>query len=124
MKEVAGHREDQEFVRVLSAASPRRVQFRLELTGLASTDDSPDGWLYELASDFILTLTPRESPLILLKDAMYSIANNIFLRNYPLWPLYAASSPRSEPFAESASERACSISVFRSVTSALSWFFF
>jgi len=78
MKEVAGYREDQELVRVLSAASPRRVHSRLELTGLASADDSPDGWLYELASDFILSLTPRESPLILLKDAMYSIALTTF----------------------------------------------
>lgn len=63
------------------------------------TDDSPDVWIYDMVGDFIGSLTPADTPALLLREAVCSIANDIFLQGYVLWPAYARSCELDEPFA-------------------------
>jgi hypothetical protein len=98
MSKLATHRHDSELVQILTDVSPLRVTSRTDLQQIPISDDSPEGWLYDLVTDFVGSLVPQESPLILLRDAMYSIANNIFVKNFLLWPLYVQSFPAGDPF--------------------------
>lgn len=54
--------------------------------------------IYEVRTDFILSLTPLNSHILLLNDAFYHIACDYFLRDYILWPLYRHSTTVVEPF--------------------------
>lgn len=98
MRKIAERLHVDELVDLIANSTPVRVRTRAELDEGALNDDSPEAWLYDIATDFMGSLSPHESPLLQLRDAMYSIANDMFLRNYLLWPLYADSYPDSEPF--------------------------
>jgi len=98
MSKLATDRHDSELVQILMDASPLRVTSLADLQQIPFSDDSPEGWLYDLVTDFVGSLVPQESPLILLDDAIYSIANDIFVQNFLLWPLYAQSLPARDPF--------------------------
>jgi len=61
-------------------------------------DEGPDMQIYELATDFIGSLTPVESDALLLAEAIYSMACDYFLQHHILWPLYRRSASVDEPF--------------------------
>ena len=98
MSELAAQKHDSELVQTLTDVSPLRVTSLADLQQIPFGDDSPEGWLYDMVTDFVGSLVPQESPLILLDDAMYSIANDTFVQNFLLWPLYAQSMPARDPF--------------------------
>jgi hypothetical protein len=98
MSQLAQQKQDVELVELLSAVRPQRVESAAELTALPVNDDSPDSWIYELVTDYIGSLPRPESPILLLRDAIYAMANDIFLRSYLLWPLYADAARRRDPF--------------------------
>jgi hypothetical protein len=60
--------------------------------------DDPETLIYEARTDFILSLTPQDSQVLLLDDALYHIACDYFLRDYVLWPLYKHSTAIADPF--------------------------
>ena len=98
MQKLAERAQDSELIEILSNVSPARVASQGELNQLPLNDDSPDGWIYDLVTNFLCSLSPKDSPFLLLNDAMYSIANNRFVRDYLLWPLYKEAFKNGEPF--------------------------
>jgi hypothetical protein len=46
--------------------------------------------LYECLTDFLATMQPRKDAIFLLKEAIYSMANDYFLMAYMLWPAIEA----------------------------------
>lgn len=89
--------KDQELVDILSSVPLRQVQVQ-EFDAIRPTDDTPDGWIFDMVTDYTTTLTPVETPLLLLKDAIYSIANDKLLQQYILWPIYRESSSLVDPY--------------------------
>ena len=89
--------KDQELVDILSSVPLCQVPVQ-EFDAVRRTDDTPDGWIFDLVTDYTTTLTPVETQLLLLKDAIYSIANDTILQLYILWPIYRESSTLVDPY--------------------------
>lgn len=85
-------------VELLTNVQTHRVGAASEFNALPVNDDSPDSWIYELVTDYVGSLPRPENPILLLRDAIYSMANDIFLRSYIMWPLYADAAGRPDPF--------------------------
>lgn len=98
MAQLARQQQNTELVALLSNIQLRRVGSAAELISLPVNDDSPDGWIYDLIEDYIGSFPRPESQILLLEGAIYSMANDIFLRNYIMWPLYADAAKRPDPF--------------------------
>lgn len=94
---IAKSMKDQELVDILFSVPLRQVQVQ-EFNAIRPTDDTPDGWIFDMITDYTTTLTPVETPLLLLKDAVYSIANDKLLQQYILWPIYRESSLLVDPY--------------------------
>lgn len=60
----------------------------------------PEILIHEVRTDFMASLVPVSSPALLLDEALYHLANDCFLRDHILWPLYRHSTTIVEPFAE------------------------
>jgi hypothetical protein len=75
-----------------------RMQVSQGQTPWPPTQDSPEALIYEAEVDFIAGLTPLPSYILLLKEAMFYIACDSFLRDYILWPLYQKSTLVTDPF--------------------------
>ncbi|MCR9165989.1 MAG: hypothetical protein NXI35_35305 [bacterium] len=56
-------------------------------------DDDPSVWLFDAVSDVLLDAVDRSSPLAVLRDAAFAIANNIYIAGFVLAPLYAGLGP-------------------------------
>lgn len=82
---------------VLDGMSVRRAQQKTDFT--PKTGDNPAAWLYDLVFDFTGTLKPCDQEATLLEEAFYSIANDIYLKGYLMWPFYARESDLEDPFA-------------------------
>jgi hypothetical protein len=96
MSRVAEYMRDRELLAVLSHVVPARVTERAELNQIPN--DSPDGWMFDMLTDYLGALKREESPVSLLRDAFYSVANDIFLRSYLMWPLFERAMPGTDPF--------------------------
>lgn len=82
---------------VLDGMSVRRAQQKTDIA--QRTGDNPAAWLYDLVFDFTGTLKPCDEEATLLEEAFYSIANDIYLKGYLMWPFYAKESDLEDPFA-------------------------
>lgn len=88
---------DDELVELLREVSVEYVSDFSEVETLDG-DDDPSVWLFDAVSDVLLDAVDRSSPLAVLRDAAFGIANNIYLAGFVLWPLYA-SLGLEDPFA-------------------------
>ncbi len=82
-KRFAAHIGDSD---VTSALDGMRVVFAVPIG--ASEDADLGTMMYECLTDFLATLQPGRHELFLLKEALYSIANDYFLMAYILWPAF------------------------------------
>lgn len=55
-------------------------------------------WMHEDRVEFMSSMVPLDSPVLLLKEAFYTVAYDAILMYYLMWPLFAHSSPVNEPF--------------------------
>jgi hypothetical protein len=78
--------------------APLRQVASAQVDAIMPSDDSPDVWIFDLIANFTTTLTPADTPLLLLKDAIYSMANDKLLQLYVMWPLYKETSELNDPF--------------------------
>ena len=97
LRSIAEIMGDNELNNILSAITLRYVS-ESEFEQLMPGDDAPDAWIFDLVTDYMTTLTPVDTSLLLLKDAVYSMANDIFLQQYILWPIYRESATLDDPF--------------------------
>jgi hypothetical protein len=73
--------------------------FEVSVVATAAPDPSDlDAAVYELISDFMTSLTPTQSDLLLLEEAAYGIAADYYLQYHLFWPLYRQGSTVEEPF--------------------------
>jgi hypothetical protein len=61
-------------------------------------DNDPEALIYDATSEFMESLTPRESTAFLLGEAFWTIACDYNLKHHILWPLYRDTTPIEEPF--------------------------
>ena len=61
-------------------------------------NDDPETLIYDVASEFVESLTPRQSAALLMSEGLYTIACDYNLQRYILWPLYKDATPIEEPF--------------------------
>jgi hypothetical protein len=61
-------------------------------------DDDPEVLIYDVSSEFMESLRPRESAALLMGEALWTIACDDNLKHHILWPLYRDASPVEEPF--------------------------
>jgi len=98
LRQIALDAEEAEISDLLDNTTLTRVPTLKEIDRQSLTDESPEAWIYDMITDYFWALTPQPSPLLLLRDAMYGIANDIFLRNFLLWPMYEKNAPHPDPF--------------------------
>lgn len=98
ISKIAVARNDRELIELVKNAHPQRVGSVAQLRELPLTTESPDGWIFDLVNDFRTFIHVDETEIMMLSDALYSIANNVFLQSYLLWPIYSSSSALHEPF--------------------------
>lgn len=96
MEKVAKEVGNSELVQLLEP--PPRIEVVSGKTPWPPGQDDPETLIYEARTDFTLSLTPLESHILLLDDAIYNIACDCFLRDYVLWPLYSRSTVIADPF--------------------------
>jgi hypothetical protein len=61
-------------------------------------DDDPETLIYEVTSEFMESLTPRESAALLMGEGLYTIACDFNLQRHIQWPLYRHATLIKEPF--------------------------
>ena len=90
---------DDELLELLRDVS---VAYESDLSGapVLEGDDDPSVWLFDAVSDVLLDAMDRSSPLVVLRDAAFSIANDVYLAAFVLWPLYTSLGP-ADPLAPS-----------------------
>lgn len=96
MGEIAAEVGNSELVRLLKPL-PRLAIVSGQAPWPPGQDD-PETLIYEARADFIQSLTPLDSEVLLMDDALYHIACDYFLRDYVLWPLYRYSTTIADPF--------------------------
>lgn len=80
---------DDELVELLREVSVEYVPDLSRVRALDG-DDDPSAWLFDAVSDVLLDAVDRSSPLAVLRDAVFAIANNVYVAGFVLWPLYAS----------------------------------
>jgi hypothetical protein len=69
---------------------------RVEILGgerpLRSEQCDAEIYFDEMATDIILSLSPLKSQALLLREALYNVACDTYIRDYILWPLYQRST--------------------------------
>jgi hypothetical protein len=98
MRDIAAARGDESLAKVLDSAAPRVIRGQ-QPTSTQMDRDSPAARMYEAVTDYLRSIQPAASELLLLKEAFYSIANDCYIQGYLMWPLYASSASHHEPFA-------------------------
>jgi len=96
MEEVARAVGNSELIRILQGR--HRIEVVSGKTPWPPGQGDPETLLYEARADFMLSLAPMESHMLLLDDALYHIACDYFLRDYILWPLYSRTTAITDPF--------------------------
>lgn len=84
--------DDVELVELLRGVS---VEYAPDLSCLQRLDgdDDPSVWIFDAVSDALADAVDQSSPLVVLRDAAYAIANNIYVAGFVLWPLYESLGP-------------------------------
>ena len=97
LKDLAFLMQEYDLVELFTKIDPKPIE-REVVDHFMPVDESPDVWIDDLVTDFFTTVFPVESPLTLLHDAVYSMANDKLLQSYIMWPLYAPSATIDDPF--------------------------
>jgi hypothetical protein len=63
------------------------------------SDADLDVWTRDVETDYLLGLEREQSQILLMKEGIWTMANDLELMYYVLWPLYERSSDLIEPFA-------------------------
>jgi hypothetical protein len=61
-------------------------------------EEDPETLVDEVVTDYVLSLSPERSQALLLREALYNMACDTYIRDYVLWPLYQESTSVLEPF--------------------------
>jgi len=83
---------------VLRGVSPELIDEPTSTDEAMPDDDAPEVWLHDVVFDYMSGLSPVESDVFLLDEAFYSVANDLYLKNFLMWPLYEGASETSDPF--------------------------
>ena len=78
--------------------APLRIEAVEGETPWPPGDDDPETLVYDVASEFMESLTPRQSAALLMGEGLYTIACDYNLQRHILWPLYRDATPIEEPF--------------------------
>ena len=62
------------------------------------SEDDPETLVDEVVTDYVLSLSPKRSQALLLREALYNMACDTYIRDYVLWPLYREPTSVLEPF--------------------------
>lgn len=89
---------DAELSQILQRVQLEWQDCNVQLEQNLHPDDDPRVWLFDAVSDILRDAADRESPLLLLREAVYSVANDLYLAAYVLWPIYADSLGCDDPF--------------------------
>ena len=87
MKAIATHENDEEALNVLTELTFMRADEK-EVDDCIQDEDAPDVLIYEVANDFMISLSNDCPEIYFMREAFYSIANDYFLRHYFMWPIY------------------------------------
>lgn len=94
MSEIAALSGEAEFAQQLRDMKISPVASRERTVNVADAEIQ----LYEMVSDFSFGLNRFDSPMWDLREAFYSVANENYLREWLMWPLYD-DPPLADPFA-------------------------
>jgi hypothetical protein len=96
LREIVQHDGDAKAIAML--AKQFKIQHFDQKTRTTAEGDRIRNYLNDVLIDFRSKLAPVDSDALLLKEAIYSFAPWLAVRDYVLWPLYRDSSPIEEPF--------------------------
>ncbi|ALU88769.1 hypothetical protein Hrubri_1560 [Herbaspirillum rubrisubalbicans M1] len=77
----AEHNGDSELASILKS-----LKFTSKVSNASALDDDVSLMMYECLTDFLAVHQENKNELFLLKEALYSMANDYFLLAYALWP--------------------------------------